>query len=237
MSHLIVGDGHFVGAPGEAEGWTQLLAHARAQGMTELSILGDFFELWIGLRGLEQPWHEALFAPLRKLKQDGVRLRYVVGNKDYFVREWNERHAVFDEVWTESGEIDSPLGRLHLEHGDVVNRADRPYRLWRAFSRSLPVRLLARVLPRPLLARLGERVATALQRTNRYHKSYFPREALLARGAALRHRAVVLVYGHFHEHHVLAIAGQQIVTLPFLGRELAGVWLSAAGVQRFDGRS
>jgi UDP-2,3-diacylglucosamine pyrophosphatase LpxH len=139
MSHLIVADGHYCGAEGEAQRWTALVDAAHAAGVDEISILGDFFELWLGLGGLFTDWQQALFEPLRNARQSGCRLRYVVGNKDYFVEAWNRREGLFDEVADPSCAVDSVAGVLHLAHGDLVNRADRQYRTWRAVSRSGPL--------------------------------------------------------------------------------------------------
>ena len=200
--------------------------------MRELSILGDFFELWLGLEGLEKPWHEALLAPLFDLKRNGVRMRYVIGNRDYFVTEWNARHPLFDSVIDGETTVDSPHGQLRLAHGDLVNRADTQYRRWRAFSRSAPLSLIARALPRSTLAGLAAKVAVRLSATNRFHKSYFPETELRTQARSLSPGAVTLVFGHFHEHHQLTEGDKQILTLPFLGGENAGILVTAHGFER-----
>ena len=236
MSHLIVGDGHYCGTPAEAEGWVRLLRSAHAEGVREVSILGDFFELWIGLRGLDAAWQEPLFAPLRELKAAGVTLRYVWGNKDFFIEDWNCRAKLFDVV-TDHLRLETPAGPLYLEHGDLVNTADRQYRLWRALSRSAPFSLLARALPRRWLARAAERAAEKMRGSNRYHKSYFPEDQLRAKARALPPGPAILVFGHFHVHHELTEGDKKIITLPFLGGECAGVWLDAKGARIFKAES
>jgi UDP-2,3-diacylglucosamine pyrophosphatase LpxH len=233
MSHLVVGDGHYFGAPDEPDRWSSLLRQATATGVTEISILGDFFELWLGLPGLETEWQERLWVPLRELKARGVRLRYVVGNKDYFIREWNQRHQLFDAVVEKNVSLDGPAGPLHLAHGDLVNRADHQYRAWRAFSRSLPVQLKIKFLPRRWLAKLGEKAAAKMQSTNRYHKSYFPEDQLRARARELPPGPATMIYGHFHAFHELTEGDKKIITLPFLGAENAGVLITAGGIRRF----
>jgi UDP-2,3-diacylglucosamine hydrolase len=236
MSHLIVGDGHFCGAPGEADGWARLLQAAQAAGVREVSILGDFLELWIGLRGLDAAWQEPLLAPLRELKAAGVTLRYVWGNKDFFIDDWNRRAELFDVV-TDRLRLETSTGPLYLEHGDLVNRADRQYRLWRALSRSGPFSLLARALPRRWLARAAERAAEKMRATNRYHKSYFPEDQLRARARVLPPGPATLVFGHFHLHRELTEGDKKIISLPFLGGEGAGIWLDAAGARKFTADS
>lgn len=232
MSHLIVGDGHYCGAANEAEGWARLLRAARAQGVREISILGDFFELWIGLRGLELAWQEPLFAPLQELKAEGVTLRYIWGNKDFFIEDWNDRAQLFDAV-TDALRLETPAGPVYLAHGDLVNRADRQYRLWRALSRSAPFSLLACTLPRRWLSRTAERASEKMRGSNRYHKSYFPEAQLRESARELPPGPATLVFGHFHVHHELTEGDKKIITLPFLGGECAGIWLDDAGARVF----
>lgn len=232
MSHLIVGDGHYCGTPGEASGWTRLLAAARAQGVREVSILGDFFELWIGLKGLDAAWQQPLFAPLRELQTAGVTLRYVWGNKDFFIEDWNRRAELFAVV-SDQLRLETSAGPVYLAHGDLVNRADRQYRLWRALSRSAPFSLLARALPRRWLSQAAERAAEKMRGSNRYHKSYFPEAQLRTRARALPPGPATLVFGHFHVHHELTEGDKKIITLPFLGGECAGIWLDDAGARVF----
>jgi UDP-2,3-diacylglucosamine pyrophosphatase LpxH len=233
MTHLVVGDGHYFGAPDEPARWSALLAAATQAGVTELSILGDFFELWLGLSRLETPWQETLWAPLREMKSRGVKLRYVVGNKDFFVKEWNQRHQLFDAVIEKSVLLESAAGPIHLAHGDLVNHADHQYRAWRAFSRSAPIQLFIKSLPRSYLARLGEKTAAKMQGTNRYHKSYFPEDQLRAHARELPPGPATMIYGHFHAFHELQEGEKKIITLPFLGAENAGVLITSSGIHRF----
>jgi len=234
MKHLILADGHFVGAPGEATRWRRLLDKANDQGVAELSVLGDFFELWIGLEGQQEPWHAEFFAPLYALKLTGVRLRYVVGNKDYFVERWNRQHGLFDEVHQTGCIVDSALGPLHLAHGDLVNHRDHQYRLWRSFSRSWAAALLMRAMPAKMLRAVAARMARQLKVTNRYHKSYFPESELRARARELTAGAATLIYGHFHRHSDMTEGDKRIITLPFLGGETAGILLDESGFSLFD---
>lgn len=237
--HLLVGDGHFVGAKNEAKDFGALLDAAdRKSGLREISILGDLFELWIGLAGLEQPYENEVMQHLRRFSARGVRLRYVVGNKDFFVSEWNERHQVFGEVVARSTVVDSPLGRLRLAHGDLVNKDDHPYRLWRWISRSWFVSGVMKSLPRRWLRRLAVGVAERMKATNRYHKSYFPEHHLRADALdpSLEPGIALHCYGHFHVYRELDVridkASTRVVTLPFLGGECAGLLLTKDGLQR-----
>ena len=229
-----MGDGHYTGQQGEAKRWAALIERARRRQVREISILGDFFELWIGLPGMEEAWQHAFFEPLRALREHGVYLRYVVGNKDYFVEEWNRRHKIFDVVVNPGCAMASQQGLLYLAHGDLVNAQDRQYRLWRWFSRSLMVCWLMKLTPRSWLRRLSQRVASGLQRTNLDNKRDFPEQQLRARARELPRGPATMVYGHFHVYRELSEGDKRVITLPFLGAENAGILISDKGIVRVE---
>ncbi|MBI5510321.1 MAG: hypothetical protein HY903_16315 [Deltaproteobacteria bacterium] len=231
--HLIVGDGHYQGLPGETERLARLLEAASRVGVDELSILGDFFELWLALPGMDPPGAAPLWELLRARQLSGWRLRYVVGNRDYFVAQWNARARLFGHVEDPGCVVEGAAGKLVLAHGDLVNRADRQYRRWRRFSRNPIVSLMVRSLPQATIARLGTRTAARLKATNRYHKSYFPEAELRARAREYAPGPATLIFGHFHEHHDLVEGDKRIITLPFLGRDNAGLLVDAGGLRLF----
>jgi UDP-2,3-diacylglucosamine pyrophosphatase LpxH len=90
---------------------------------------------------------------------------------------------------------------LAWEHGDLVNGADWRYRLWNLVSRSGPVWLLARILPKGTARALAGRLQRALHTSNRAYKLAFPREAF--RAAAAEQPAMTFITGHFHSHEVV----------------------------------
>ncbi|MEM6531723.1 MAG: hypothetical protein AAF654_03835 [Myxococcota bacterium] len=234
MSHVLVGDGHYRGTTQERAQWTRLVGKLIADQVSEFSVMGDFFELWIGLRGVMPRWQSEMLEELEPLKRAGTRIRYVIGNKDYFVEEWNARSGLFDAVVDGVEVCPSPQGDLHLAHGDLVNRADRQYRTWRAFSRSWPIRTLARILPRPALSALGSKLSKTLESTNKTHKMYFPEDELEARARELPPGPATQIYGHFHVHRELRFDEKRVITLPFLATENAGVLVDDHGFHRYE---
>lgn len=229
----MIGDGHFRGGRDELHRWSRLLDRAQADGMEELSILGDLFELWLALDDVMPAWQHAMLKPLRRLRDQGIHLRYAVGNKDYFVEGWNRTRELFHNVIVNPMRLSSPLGPLYLAHGDLVNDKDTQYRAWRAVSRSLPVRALARAMPSTWLRRVGDQLAKQLEGTNRSHKMYFPERALEARARELPSGPATQIYGHFHVYRELHFGEKRVITLPFLATENAGVWIDGQGIRRY----
>lgn len=233
MSHLIIGDGHYCGADGEKERFGTLIEAALSRRVREISVLGDFFELWLALPGAMMAWQDELLEPLRHAKAAGVVLRYLIGNKDYFVADWNAGEKLFSEVSDTHIDRRDAHHRLRLAHGDLVNLDDRQYQSWRKFSRSAPLQLLAKSFPGRLTWHLGNRLGRHLETTNKEHKSYFPENHLRARAREVAGEIDLMVYGHFHQHRDLVESGVRIITLPFLATENAGLWIEEDRIELF----
>ena len=161
-------------------------------------MIGDLFNLWIARAELELEHHRQVISKLEELRRGGLSVGYLEGNRDYRI---GVRHTggAFDDAGAD-GIVERCGGhRLFAVHGDLVNRADRQYRVWRRFSRSAPVWGLLHLIPRLLAMRWAERLERRMRRSNLTFKAEFPEAAVRAYAAPwLRdgHDAVVL--GHFH---------------------------------------
>ncbi|WGG53528.1 UDP-2,3-diacylglucosamine diphosphatase [Rugamonas sp. DEMB1] len=58
----------------------QQAVHARA-----LYLLGDLFEYWAGDDDVDEPYHQAIVAALRRVGAAGVKLYWIAGNRDFLV--------------------------------------------------------------------------------------------------------------------------------------------------------
>jgi UDP-2,3-diacylglucosamine hydrolase len=199
-----------------------LLGALRDDPPDALVVLGDLFEVWVGYGHLTEPHHREVLAALDELGRGGVALHYVAGNRDF----WVERHPAvpFHRIHAEGLALRVGGRRVWLEHGDLVNRDDRQYRVWRRAARSLPARLLARVLPGPVGRALVRRLESALRGTNLQAKSRFPEEAARARLRELASRGCELaLVGHFHEARTVEEEGAELRSVPAWYE--AGEWL------------
>jgi UDP-2,3-diacylglucosamine hydrolase len=179
-------------------------------------LLGDLFDLWIGEPGLEQAQHAAVIERLSELRRAGVRVRYVEGNRDYGVVERHGGRAI--ERGGQTAIVETFAGRrYHVAHGDLVNRADRQYRLWRRISRAAPVWWLFRRVPPGRRRRLAAALEARMRRSNPSFKRQFPEAEVRAFAAPLFDAGVdFVVLGHFHvERDLAGAAGRgRILVLP-----------------------
>jgi len=160
--------------------------------------LGDVFDVWVGLPGMETESQGAFLAWVRERRRAGRWVGLWLGNREYFL----DRHAPAFDLLGEG--IGGALGgeQLTWEHGDLINGADRQYRLWNLVSRSGALWLPFRLMPGGTARKVSAWLERKLRTTNTTYKLAFPREAF--RVAAQAHPEATFLTGHFHTHEVEA---------------------------------
>ena len=209
MAVAIVADAHLGGPGGDAGPLVDQLRALPGLGAERLLMLGDLCQVWVGYRQYETPDVRALVAAVGELRGKGLRVDYVEGNRDFFLAAGPYR-GVFDSVGTEVAFTAGGVRYLAV-HGDGLNDRDRQYRAWRRLSKSLPVRLVVRFLPKSLVAPMVARTERKLSGTNFKHRARIPEEAIRAyaeRRLAQGHD--VLLLGHFHEARTWQVAGGEV---------------------------
>src|SRR5262245_51827869 len=85
MSIALIADAHLGGPGGSAGPLVAQLAALPAQGCDRLVLMGDLFQAWIGFPRFETEEVAAIVSALRKLRQQGVEIDYIEGNRDFFL--------------------------------------------------------------------------------------------------------------------------------------------------------
>ena len=202
-SILLMGDAHLRDQDPELDAFLLFLRQVPILSGA-LYILGDLFDLWIGSPTFQSDCHRRVVDGLIALKAAGIEVVYVEGNRDYRLKSLygaGPFSAVVEEGW------DVAFGgrRIHLAHGDLVNREDRPYRLWRRLAKGPWLLGVLEWLPRQAAAAVALHLERKIARTNRRHRVQFPQEQ--CRRFALERRgrgSDTLVLGHFHREMRLA---------------------------------
>lgn len=222
----LVADSHLSGPGGSAGPLVDQLAALPAQGCGRLVLLGDIFQAWIGSPRFETADIAAVVAALRDLRRRGLRIDYVEGNRDFFLKDGAYADAFDGVVLETSFTVDGV--RYLAVHGDGLNDRDWKYRFWRRLSKSAPVRFLVFRIPRRLAHRLVHSTEQRLSRTNFKHRAAVPETAI--RRYAERRLAEgydVLLLGHFHQPKVLQVAGGEVRLLDAWFRSRQVEWLGS----------
>lgn len=203
----------------------QFLAGLRGEAET-LYILGDLFDFWIGYPRSAFPRYLPLIESLEKLKRSGTRIVYLEGNHDFHLG------PVFaDEIGAEIHEGPTEIRldgkRVHLCHGDQINRRDRAYRLLRFVLRSSAVRRLIRVVPPAVAFRIADLMAKKSKAGYGVRNERWDCKTLLREYAAERFAEGfgAVVAGHFHVPFIEESTSGTIVSLgDWIGRFTYGEW-------------
>jgi len=202
-----------------------------------LFLLGDIFDLWFGAPGLTFRYQEPVIERLRELRRGGLRLYYVEGNRDFYLKKTHEGstfHAVSE------GEMIAVVGSrsVYLSHGDTVNRADLAYRFWKTVSKNPLAYAALSLLPPALVLPVADRLERKLKRTNRRFRESFPEKE--SREFALRMFASgvdFVILGHFHTERILRFAqgraSRILVVLPSWKEQWRYFLLNAEGEYGF----
>lgn len=205
----VFADAHLGQAPQDGDDFLAALSDVAGRGFRTIVLLGDIFHVFIGDAKFETPLVRRVLDGWRALASDGVALRYVEGNRDFFLA-----GTPFVSAFSAYGETDGLAvggAAYAFVHGDQVNTRDLPYRFWRVLSKNPVSRAAMKLIPGPLARAIVSETEARLYRTNFRHKSYLPEEALLAE--ARRARAAGygrLLVGHFHVDRILE-SGEGIV--------------------------
>jgi UDP-2,3-diacylglucosamine hydrolase len=209
---FVIGDSHIGLSDGSETAiiaWLDRFTMLRPQ---SLYLNGDLFHYFIAHPKFYTPAVGKVFARFRQLRDSGVEVHYVEGNRDFFLRGSFAEEAVSDvalEYAVQTG------GRKYLiVHGDMINDRDYSYRFWRRASKSPISKFSLRFIPKGTARRFVDSVEQRLARTNFKHKTQLPLQQLEAY-AQRRHRRdgfTNVVLGHFHEKLVMP-AGETTVTI------------------------
>lgn len=224
MRVALIADAHLNGPGGPAGPLLEQLAALPAQGCDRLVLLGDIFQAWVGSPRFETEDVAAVVSALRDLRRRGVRIDYVEGNRDFFLKDSVYADA-FDEVVLETAfEVEGV--RYLAVHGDGLNDRDWKYRFWRWLSKSRPVRFLVFHIPHRLAHRMVHSTERRLSQTNFKHRAA-PPEAAIRRYAERRlaEGHDVLLLGHFHEPLVWRVQGGEVRLLDAWFRSRRVEWV------------
>ncbi len=193
----VYADAHLGQVEGDADDLLASLEAVRQSGFSTAVLLGDIFHYFIGHPKLETPFLRRTLDGFAAVAARGLSLRYVEGNRDFFVA-----GTPYADPFASYGLTDGlSVGgaRYAFVHGDRVNTADLPYRFWRVVSKNPVARAALGVIPGSLARSIVSKTEARLYRSNFRHKKRLPEEALRAEGRQARLQGYdVLLVGHFH---------------------------------------
>jgi UDP-2,3-diacylglucosamine hydrolase len=181
-----------------------------ARGAAALTILGDFFEYWIGDDDLADPFHAIVAGLLRDLTRSGTALFLMHGNRDFLLG--NEFcQATGGKLLEDPSVVDLQGESVLLMHGDTLCTDDLDYQNWRRTARSAAWQkeFLAKSIPERRAAVMG------LREKSKEVIQAKPADIMDVNDGAVeeafrRHGVTRLIHGHTHRpgKHTLKVDGR-----------------------------
>ncbi|PID56654.1 hypothetical protein CSB45_10500 [candidate division KSB3 bacterium] len=234
---IVLADAHLEALDQELEHFLSFLHSCRTSGIQALYLLGDLFNIWIGTAAMELSHHLPVIEMLQTLREDGISLLYVEGNRDYFLA---HRYLgfPFHEIAQEAAQRQFGQHSIYFSHGDLVNLHDRQYQFWRRFSRNVFIFNAFTLLPKRFAVACVHHLERSFRQSNQRHKSAFPHKSCQEYAQGLWDQGYdTIVLGHFHEERVLPASsnhsGRQLITLPAWKDEHRYLSISAQGICAF----
>ncbi|UCV02842.1 UDP-2,3-diacylglucosamine diphosphatase [Dechloromonas denitrificans] len=185
-------------SPGATCLFRQFLA-GRARQATELYILGDLFEAWIGDDDLADPFNAEIVAGLRAAAESGLKISAMHGNRDFLlgagfaaasgVKLVNDPYILSTAEW-----------QFVLSHGDALCLDDTAYMAFRAQARNLEwqAALLAKPLAeRRIIAAQMREISESSQRDKA--NPYTDLQPAATDDFLREHGYATFIHGHTHQ--------------------------------------
>jgi UDP-2,3-diacylglucosamine hydrolase len=208
---FVIGDSHIGLSPGSEAGIVSWLDRLETLQPRALYLNGDLFHYLIAHPKFYTEAVGKVFDRFRRLRDAGVAVHYVEGNRDFFIRGSFAEKSVSDVAF----EYAVPAGdrKYLIVHGDMINDRDFPYRFWRFASKNPISRFSLRLIPQRTARRFVDNVEKKLSNTNFKHKSKLPLHQMEAYAKRRQREGFTnVVFGHFHEKLVMP-AGEGTVTI------------------------
>jgi UDP-2,3-diacylglucosamine hydrolase len=224
----VFADAHLGQAEGDADDFLAALFDVAGRGMTTIVLLGDIFHYFIGDAKFETPLIRKVLEAWTELSAAGISLRYVEGNRDFFLA--GTRYVTPFSAYGETDGLEIGKIRYAFVHGDRVNTRDLPYRFWRVLTKNAVSRRALKLIPGSMARTIVKKTEERLYRTNFRHKTKLPEAELLAEGRRARSAGYDrLLVGHFHVERLLESPDGVAHVLPAWLEERKHTEIAASG--------
>jgi len=204
MSLLVVSDLHLNPQSTERNKKFLEFLEAARNHQDHVLILGDLFDLWLGWKGLTMEFQKPILKRMMELAESGLTMDYVEGNRDFGIKQYRGR--IFQNVEERIYRTSWEKTVIHTEHGDLINRSDHPYRIWRGISKNRITYFLLKHLPSFATLRFALRLEKGLKQTNLKNKMNYPEKNVEEFCQGLVQEGVdVIIVGHFHTEKMISV--------------------------------
>ncbi len=210
MTYLFISDLHLSpDHPRLVRGFLDLLA-AYQHKNTQLYILGDWFNAWIG-DDYTAPWLDEIVSALKQFNQAGNQIYFLIGNRDFALgQDFLDQFS--GQLLPEITSLIIGSTRYRIEHGDVLCTDDVSYQRFRKVIRHPWILGFLRKMPLSFRARLANGFRKKSHEAQQL-KSYEVMDVNPSAVEAALKEADVLIHGHTHRAAIHDVNGKKRIVL------------------------
>jgi len=190
-----------------------------------LVIAGDFFDFWFNYRGYVPFEYVDMFEKLKRLKNTGVDIYYVLGNHDYWDFGFFKSNFSKDTFKDEFNFIQDQQ-KLLVVHGDGLLKEDYGYRIFRSIIRSKLCISLFNFLPPSIGYFIAKKISKADKPKEYYKDNKIIKEKLLFYAKERWDEVDIILVGHYHQEGIIEKDDKKLIFL--------GDWLNKFLVTVYD---
>ena len=211
---VVIGDSHIGLADGSEKPVNEWLDRLATHEPRALYLNGDLFHYLIAHPKFKTRSVERVMEKFREVRDRGIAIHYVEGNRDFFLKGSFVEDVVTD-IAVEYA-VGAGTNRYLIVHGDMINDSDWPYRFWRRASKNPLTKLGVNLIPGRLAKNFVDSVEKRLSSSNFKHKSRVPVEMMAEYGKKryAREGFTHVVFGHFHTKLVIPAGKSTVTVLP-----------------------
>ncbi|UCB52588.1 MAG: UDP-2,3-diacylglucosamine diphosphatase [Candidatus Zixiibacteriota bacterium] len=162
-----------------------------------LYLVGDMFEFWFEYRNAIPKRHFRVLGKLKQLVECGLKVKYVVGNHDFWLGDFLPREIGIP-IFKQPLEVVHQEKRIFVTHGDGLAKKDLGYRILKKILRNRVNIFLYRQVPPdiayPLAKIVARRSRASVQKRGSSHLDEY--ESFAAEKIRQGFDAVILAHTH-----------------------------------------
>ncbi len=199
---FVIGDSHIGLADGNEKDVNAWLDRMAAHAPKALYLNGDLFHYLIAHPKFRTSSVEKVMEKFREVRDRGIPIHYVEGNRDFFLRGSFVEDAVTDIALEYA--VPAGTNKFLIVHGDMINDRDWQYRFWRRASKNPMTKLAVNLVPKTTARNFVDGMEKRLASSNFKHKTRLPIEQMKAYGRKRSREGFThVVFGHFHAKVVM----------------------------------
>ena len=170
----------------------------------KILLLGDLFYIWVEFPKYHTSNEKQLFSELSLFRRNGGSVFLTSGNRDFIFSDYYSNSygdvLPFDMIKKGNLKFNFEDDLIFAQHGDIVNKSDKIYLIWRRIVKSYFVKYILKIIPSFFGIKVIRFLEKKMNAANSKKQKFFPEEhwTKFVKDVHNQCRPKILLIGHFH---------------------------------------